>query len=321
MRRVLIVGCGQIAGGFDAQRDPGLPPLTHAGAYRRHGGFEIAACVEPDAARRAAFMQRWNVPAGYDDVAAAAASGPFDVVSLCSPTAAHGPQVLQALALAPRLIFCEKPLAPTLAEAEALVAQCAEANVALAVNHTRRWAPDLWRLADELAAGTWGAVRSAVGTYNKGVLNNGSHLIDLLQMLLGPLQLRHAGTPVADHWPDDPTIPAVLSTADGVPVHLATAHAADCAHFELQLVTERGVIAMEDGGQQWRVRRVVASPHFAGYRSLDAGTLREGAYLQATGLAVANLHDTLQHGTPLRSTGSSALAAQRLCDQIRRAAR
>ena len=193
-------------------------------------------------------------------------------------------------------------------------------RVPLAVNHTRRWAPDVQRLASELRAGTWGTLRSAVGTYNKGVLNNGSHLVDLLHQLLGPLTLLHAGLAVADFWPDDPTVPALLQTETGVPVHLATAHAGDAALFELQLVCEKAVITMEDGGLQWRLRRVVDSPHFAGYRVLDAGERQAGEYLKATALAVDNLYRHLGNGAPLASTGHTALAAQRLCDQIRRKA-
>lgn len=320
MRRVLIVGCGNIAGGFDAERPANLPPLTHAGAFTRHGGFHVEACVEPDAERRAAFMRRWGIAHGFDDLAGAAAAYPlgrFDVVSLCSPTHAHAEQVEAALAMKPRLVFCEKPVTPTLAQTEALVERCAAAGVPLAVNHTRRWAPDVQRLAAELRAGAWGAVRSAVGTYNKGVLNNGSHLVDLLHLLLGPMTLLDAGAALADHWPDDPTVPALLQTAGGIPVHLNTAHAADCAIFELQLITATAVIAMEDGGLQWRVRRVIDSPHFRHYRVLDSGERTAGEYLQATQRAVANLHAHLTHGEPLASTGASALAAQRLCEEIR----
>jgi len=320
---VLVVGCGNIAGGFDAERAADLPPLTHAGAFSGHGGFAITACVEPDATRRAAFMQRWGIPRGYADlpaVAAAQLGGSFDIVSLCSPTAAHAPQLETALALRPRLIFCEKPVTPTLAQTAALVARCSRAEVPLAVNYTRRWAPDVQRLATELRHGVWGAVRSATGTYNKGVLNNGSHLLDLLHLLLGPMSVLHAGDAVADHWGDDPTVPALLQTADGVSVHLATAHAADAAIFELQLVCEKAVISMEDGGLRWRVRRVIDSPHFAGYRVLDRGVETAGDYLQATARAVDNLYQHLYHGQPLASTGHTALAAQRLCDDIRRRA-
>jgi predicted dehydrogenase len=319
--RVLIVGCGNIAGGFDAGRAATLAPLTHAGAYQRHGGFHIAACVEPDAQRRTAFMQRWGVAQGFAELdVAAAAAGPFDVISLCSPTSAHAAQIEPALALAPRLIFCEKPVTPTVAETAALVQRCESAGVPLAVNHSRRWAPDVRRLADELAAGAWGSVRSAVATYNKGVLNNGSHMVDLLHALLGPLELVSAGAAVADFWRDDPTVPALLRTAQGAPVHLNTAHAADYAVFELQLYTSTAVISMEDGGLQWRVRRVIDSPHFAGYRVLDGGERRAGEYAAAALAAVGNLHDALSGGAPLLSSGRSALAAQRMCEQIRRAA-
>lgn len=319
--QVLIVGCGNIAGGFDAARAATLPPLTHAGAFGQHPGFEVSACVEPDAERRAAFMQRFGVAQGFadlSDVAAARLGGRFGVISLCSPTHAHAQQLETALALRPRLIFCEKPVTPTVVQTAALVARCARAGVPLAVNHTRRWAPDVRRLATELRTGVWGAVRSAVGTYNKGVLNNGSHLVDLLHQLLGPLTLLQAGVAVADFWPDDPTVPALLQTETGVPVHLSTAHAGDAAIFELRLVCQKAVITMEDGGLMWRVRRVMASPHFAGYRVLDDGERIDGEVLQATAAAVANLHDHLISGVHLASTGHTALAAQRLCEQIRR---
>ena len=323
MHNVLIVGCGNIAGGFDADRSTTLPPLTHAAAFSRHGGFHVKACVEPDAERRAAFMRRWGITQGFDDMAAVAAvhaPGAFDVISLCSPTAAHANQMDAALALRPLLVFCEKPVTPTVEQTESLVHRCAAAGVPLAVNHTRRWAPDVQRLADELNAGAWGRVRSAVGTYNKGVLNNGSHLVDLLHLLLGPMSLQFAGAARADHWPDDPTVPALLQTASGVPVHLNTAHAADCAIFELQIITATAVIVMEDGGLQWRVRRVIDSPHFRGYRVLDGGERIAGEYLHAMGRAVANLHQHLTQGQALASTGDTALAAQRLCDEIRRKA-
>ncbi|MBL8346522.1 MAG: Gfo/Idh/MocA family oxidoreductase [Rubrivivax sp.] len=317
--RVLIVGCGNIAGGFDAERPSSAPPLTHAGAYWRHGGFRLVACVEPDAARREAFMQRWLIEKGYANIDAAAAAGPYDVVSLCSPTALHAAHIAAILSLHPRLLFCEKPVTGSAAETAAAVEVCAAAGVKMAVNHNRRWAPDIVRLKRELQAGAggpWGAVRAAIGIYNKGVLNNGSHLVDLMQMLLGPLELIAAGPPLFDHWKDDPSVPALLQTRQGVPVTLNAAHAGDYAVFELQLFTERGMVAMEDGGAGWRVRRVVGSPHFKGYAVLDSGQRTSGEYHASTLAAVGNVHDALTRNAPLASTGETALAAQRLCELI-----
>lgn len=318
---VLVVGCGNIAGGFDAERAASEPPLTHAGAFSRHPGFRLAACVEPDAQRRAGFMQRWQVPLGFASLAEAAAHGlRMAIASICSPTAAHAADLEAVLRLQPRAIFCEKPVTPSAAETQRWVDACRAAGVLLAVNHTRRWAPDVVRLREQLQRGEWGALRALAGVYNKGILNNGGHLVDLVHYLAGPLEVIAAGPAVHDFWPDDPSASALLRTQSGVPVAFSTAHAADYALFELQIVTEQGVLIMENGGMNWRLRRSIASPHFEGYRSLGAAEEIAGEYPLAMTAAVANLHDAIVRGVPLASTGDSALQAQRVCDAIRRAA-
>ena len=321
MHQVLIIGCGNIAGGFDADRAADAPPFTHAGAFAQHPGFEVTACVDPDGAQRTAFQARWHVGAGAASVAALDAEpGRFAVVSICSPTRLHAEHIDAALALRPRLIFCEKPVASTSDETRALADRCAGAGVLLAVNYTRRWAPDVVRLAAELRDGAWGAVRSASGVYTKGVVHNGGHMADLLHLLLGELDFVAAGAPVFDFWDEDPSVPALLAGRAGVPVTLATGHAGDYALFELTLVTERGTLAMLDGGRRWAIRRAGDSDTFAGYRSLGETEFREGEYDAAMRAAVANIAAALDGGAPLASGPGNALAAQILCETIRDAA-
>jgi len=316
---VLLVGCGNIAGGFDSGHALSSLPRTHAGAYTAHGGYKLAACIEPDEGKRLAFMELWRIPMGYSGFVDIVSRIPaFDVVSICSPTHSHYNDTLSALKLAPQLIFCEKPVCTSIELAEELVRRCKSARVHLAVNHNRRWDPDVVRLRDELASGLWGGVRSASGCYNKGVLNNGSHMVDLLQYLLGPLALLHTGTPVHDYNCEDPSIPAMLESASGVPVSLNCGHAADYSLFELELVTERGLLTMEDGGLCWRVRTAGSSPQFSGYRTLQPGNTVDGHYLHTMTGAAANIYATLTSGQKLASTGDTALEAQRLCDAISR---
>ena len=319
---VLLVGCGNIAGGFDTDRAPGLLPVTHAGAYAAHGGYRLAACIEPNSDTRLAFMQRWEIPMGFssfDELALSATTYRlmFDVISVCSPTVSHHNDAMRALSLKPKLLFCEKPVCSTVAQTEELVAQCKAANVQLAVNHNRRWDPRVMQLKSELASGQWGKVRSASGVYNKGVLNNGSHMLDLMQDLLGPLRLVNVGTPVYDYTDDDPSVPATLVSEFGVTVTLSCGHAADYSLFELQLVTERGTVAMEDGGLSWRHRTAGPSLQFKGYQALLRSAVAEGRYLETMTTAVANIYAVLAGVQQLGSTGETALQAQRLCDAIK----
>lgn len=316
---VLLVGCGNIAGRLDAGCRSGDWPRTHAGAYTQDGRFALAACVDPDASRRGEFMRAWDVGEGFGSIEdVAARESRFDVVSICSPTPCHARDLRTVLRLRPRLIFCEKPLARDATEAQALVHECAMAGVALSVNYTRRWDPSVAELKAGIHDGRWGTLRSVAGWYNKGLLNNGSHMIDLLLLLLGPLRVIHAGPPVADFTPEDPSRPVWLEDRRGTQVMLACAHAADFAMFELQLVFARAVVSMEEGGLSWRERPVADSAHFPGYRTAGEGTRRPGGYTQAMRRSVDNLFGALERGEKLGSTGETALAAQRLCEEISR---
>lgn len=319
--RVLIIGCGNIAGSFDVGRPTDELPYTHAGAYTRDKRFCLTACVEPDEKRRVSFMDYWSVPAGFatlDEMMNQA--GQFDVVSICSPTSCHAHDLEMVLRLKPRLIFCEKPVTASLAETERLVAECHKVGIPLAVNYSRRWDPDILALQADMQAGRWGQLRSVIGVYNKGILNNGSHMLDLLHFLVGPMEISKLGKPIQDFFPDDPTIPVWLEDIQGAPVHLACGHAGDYAIFELQMIFSRGVLTMEDGGLFWRERHAVNSEIFKGYRMLDEGVRRAGRDASAMCGAVDNIYRAITQNDQLASTGESALVAQRTCERIRQLA-
>lgn len=320
--QVLIVGCGNIAGGFDQGRPEQCLPYTHAGAYRRDGRFKLAACIEPDDSRRSEFMAAWGVPVGYRSIQEALGTcHQFDVVSICSPTDCHAHDLEIASRLSPKLIFCEKPMTASVSETKRLIAECAQLNILLAINYTRRWDAEVIRLQADMQSGRWGTLRSVVGYYNKGIANNGSHMLDLLHLLIGPMDIVKVGKPIEDFFTDDPTLPVWLAGPQGIPVLLACGHAEDYAIFELQLVFSQGTLTMEEGGMFWRERRALDSETFKGYRTLDAGVRRAGQYPGAMLNAVDNIYRAITHGDPLASTGESALAAQYVCEQIKQYAR
>jgi len=313
----LIIGCGNIAGGYDADRSaPQRPPLTHAGAYLRNGGFVLTAGVEPDTKTREAFLHRWGIARGFGSMAELSGElETIDVVSICSPTPSHRADLAEALRLRPKVVFCEKPLASSVADAQTIVADCAAARTTLIVNYNRRWDPRVAEFREQLKSGEWGALRSVSGIYNRGVCNNGSHMVDLLHLLLGELTLRSTGKPVQDGLPGDPSIPLALDTASGVPVYISCGNAGDYSLFELQIVTERGILMMEDGGLFWRIRRARPSPVFRSYRSLGAGGRRvRGGLQEAMMRAVEEIANLARGPGAPSSSGPNALAALRICE-------
>lgn len=314
---VVIVGCGAIAGGYDERRPARAKSkgvFTHAGAYRAHGGFRLAACVEPDAKRRKAFMARWNVARGFSSLGECLEAGlAFDVASVCAPTPAHA-ALLEALLTFPvRAVFAEKPLTGSPSDSRRIVAAYARAGRPLAVGYLRRFDPTMRALKAEIVSGKWGRVRSAVGYYGKGVFNCGSHLIDLVGYLWGPLEARAVFGRLDDHEPGDPTLDAVLDGPGGGRVHLVATDSRAFFDFELQITADKGRITIEEQGQRLRVRRVRRSPLFAGYRVLESGEFRSTGLGRALVEAVGNLHRCLGRGETLLSDGRSALAAEDIC--------
>lgn len=280
----------------------------------------MASCVDPNPERRNAFAQAWKVGKDYSDLDEALSARDYDVVSICSPSARHIEDLAQVLAARPKAVFCEKPIGTPLNTAKQTVRDYEREGVALAVNYSRRWDPEIRALAQAIQTGAWGTVRSATGFYTKGLLHNGAHMIDLLVQLLGKVQQINALHTIVDHNPDDPCVDAFLIMGDGVRVHLVVGDARDYPIFELMLVTEKGVVSIEQGGLTIRQRPAIDSPLFAGHRVIEDRPSQPGGAEAAMMAAITNIHDHITSGTPLASTGVTALASEQVCNELASAA-
>jgi len=313
----LIVGCGNIAGGYD---DGGANPdavLTHAGAYRMHNGFEISACIDPDDQRRQYFMKRWNIGQGFADLTSCARSGlRFDVVSLCSPNASHRAALMELLDMPVRCVFAEKPLTGHVAGSQEIIDAYAAKNISLAVNYLRRWAPEMKRLRSDIAAGKWGRVRGASGSYAKGLFNCGSHLIDLIHFLVGTMSPRDVFSRVDDFTSDDPTLGVRLEFSNGAPVILMGKDSRDHFSFDLTLIMEKGEVVLDDLGRRICYRPAVAHPLFRSQITPAVVDPVDTGFDRAMLAALANIEDHLSTGAELLSNGRNAVQSERTCSEI-----
>jgi predicted dehydrogenase len=317
--KVLIIGCGNIAGKFDMSNTSNTYAQTHAGAYFKNINFTLSACVEPAQSCREEFMEFWKIDKGFATLSEAINSGiEFDVISICSPTDQHEDDILLAIKLIPKIIFCEKPIAPSLNSSKAVALACENSNILLAVNYSRRWDPVLDDFSKALIDGDFGVLRSVVGIYNKGVLNNGSHLIDLLQLLLGDLTISSIGQVTHDYLDEDPSISASLLTKNGVPINLITGNASDYSLFEVQFVFEKAMVIMQDGGARWHIRKRIESERYSGYHALDSGESSVGGYAMAMENAIENIHNYINGDRRMLSTAKNSLKAQSLCEGLKK---
>ncbi|KIL97193.1 oxidoreductase domain protein [Paramagnetospirillum magnetotacticum MS-1] len=309
--RALIIGCGAIAGGYDEAAPDSSQILTHAKAYLRHPKFQMVGCVEPDREKRAKFMWTWEIPKGFASLADV--DIPYDVASVCVPTQYHA-ETLEALLTGPaRLVFAEKPLTDDLERSRAIVRAYREAGKPLAVNYLRRWAPGLIKLKAEIEAGRWGSFIKGSAWYTKGLLNNGSHFLDLAAFLLGDLRPVARLGAINDGRSDDPTLDVLVKTGHDAPLYLLGANANAYSIFEADLLFAEGRISLTDSGFHLVRRTVTRSSRFTGYSVLGPARGSDSGLGQAMLDAADNIARNLVDQTPLNSTGRTALVAQELC--------
>ncbi len=139
----------------------GFMGTTHAAAWAetdaRLTGF---AAETTDEAQRLAAQYGARV---FPDLKALL--GAVDVVDICAPTYLHYEMVLAAAA-AGKHIICEKPLARTAAQGQAMIAACRTAGVQLLVAHVVRFFPEYALAKATVASGQIG--RPAVIRLTRG---------------------------------------------------------------------------------------------------------------------------------------------------------
>lgn len=304
-----------IAGGYDIDAKDG-DIRTHAGALTRRG-VRIIACVEPDPQRRTAFQARWNVAHGYDHIDEMLAQHQdFDIACICTPSECHAADLDALFAARVKTVFCEKPLATNILDARRLVSAYRDAGRRLAVNYTRRWNAALRALAAEIANGRFGALAGATAWYGKGIVHNGSHMLDLLRMLIGDLRPVRAECLVDDGREDDPTVDALLLTRAGAPVQMIGTNYRQYDLFELQLRFAEAVVGLEDGGAILVVRFIEPDPSFSGHRRPSRGQRQDTCTSDTMLHAIDNVLANARHGESLMSDAASALTAQEIAAEL-----
>jgi predicted dehydrogenase len=140
--------------------------------------------ADPDGAAARELARDLEIPGAYDSYAGLLDTEHPEVVSICTPPAAHLEVARAAVAAGVRAIHCEKPIATSYGDVLAMHRLAADAGVQLTFNLQRRYEPVHRFARDQIAAGAIGDVISMEG-YCPNLPDWGSHIVDLMLFYLG----------------------------------------------------------------------------------------------------------------------------------------
>ena len=188
--RAGIIGLGFIGGGDQVsgdrlgQRVANLDG-NHREAFSNHPRVQLVAGSSRDVGRRERFAQRTNAKT-YGDWREMLAIEKLDIVSVASFAPSHPELVIASAENGVRTIFCEKPIATRLSDAERMIAACRASGSLLVINHNRRFHAQFRELQLRISAGELGELTGVWLQWGTGRLGNvGTHFIDAAMMLTG----------------------------------------------------------------------------------------------------------------------------------------
>lgn len=286
-----IVGCGAIS-------------TQHLEAIAAIDGARLGGVVSGSAERARSVGERWSVP-WTTDLDELLDRPDIGAVSIMTPSGLHASQALAAIRRGKHVLI-EKPIALSVRDADAVIAEGQRRGVTVATVSQRRFEPVMEALEAAVAAGALGAISLvlAEGIYHRpqayydsspwrgtialdgGVLmNQAIHMVDLVRWFGGPVASVSAHLATRTHAMEaEDTATVSLAFASGA-LGAITATTAATPEFppELRIYGDRGhVRVVGEVAVEWDVPGVAAPVPDA---SIETDGAKPGATATATATA------------------------------------
>lgn len=317
--RVALIGLGRIASTIDDEvvgHSAVMLPYAHMACYREVPEVEVVAAADPYPEQREAFRQRWGVDRMYVDYREMLEKEKPDIVSVATSAKPRPGIVIDCARAGVRAIYAEKPIALSLAEADAMIAACREHEVTLAIGCTRCWDP-YWNKARELIdTGEIGTVLQVTAYGQAGLSHNGSHLLTLVRYLAGGQVRWVFGEMESDEKAasdDDLMGNGYLAFDNGARAFVRTCPIGG-ANWEFEVVGERGRIRSLANGADFEWWQVSGGGRAEPSRRVFPRPQR----IQSPGVrAIQDLISCLESGKEPNCTGEDARAALEVAIALR----
>ena len=203
--RVALIGCGRKGHG-------------HARGYGGNPRTELVAAADPDPDNLAIFTECFEVN-GYADYGELFAKEDIDIAAPILPVQPNPKVVLDCAAAGVKAIYCEKPMACSLEESDAMVEACDSRGIALASGDAYRNMPQHWKVKRLIDSGELGELCS-INLYQSTneISGGGCQGLSVLRLFAGDADVDWVtgwclGDPFSD---DDQCMGGVVRFANGV---------------------------------------------------------------------------------------------------------
>ena len=312
----IIIGLGQIGMEYDYNHIDNSVIYTHAHAINQHSNFRLLAAVDISSNQRKRFEECYSLPA-YDNIELCLKRFQPDLIVIAVPTELHCSIIEEVIKFAkPKVILCEKPLAYKLDEAKNIVKMCKEKSIKLFVNYMRSVDKGVLEIKKRIDDGKIKVPIKANVWYSKGLYNNGSHFVNLLNFWLGDIN----STSIINHGRSlknfDHELDFKIEYNLGTAIFRSTWEES-FSHYNIELLSNSGRLFYDQGGKYIEWQSISEDQDFKKYKILDMNKEIINNSMDIYQWHVYdNIHMHLNGGVTTLCTGSKALKSLNAIDLI-----
>jgi myo-inositol 2-dehydrogenase/D-chiro-inositol 1-dehydrogenase len=248
--RIALIGAGRIA-------------RVHANAYKTVSGGKLVACADVILPSAQALGEDFGLDV-HQDYNEMLARPDIDAVIIATPNGLHAEQMLAA-ARAGKHVFCQKPIALTLEDADRMIAVAEETGIIFQVGFMLRFTPPLPHVKELIDSGALGEVIAIQGSifgwepsnewfYIKEqgggvILDTMIHFADMIRWLAGDVKQVYAdggayvlGGAKKHHSPDNASV--MLRHAGGAVSNLYVTWTSGYGNFFFEVYGTKGSVSV-----------------------------------------------------------------------------
>ena len=310
-----VIGLGQIGQGYDYDWPDNSRVLTHASGFHYHDFFRLVGGVDPNPESRMRFEKKYKRPT-YDSIEALFLQESPQILSLAVPTQLHHTVFKKIIEHHPLAVICEKPIAASLKEALNMLTLSEKHNCVLLINYMRRFDPGVLSVKKAIDQGEIGDIYKGVVWYSKGLINNGSHFIDLLIYLLGDVY----GSEIIEtgrRWNSNDAEPDIRLHFKKASIYFLSAREECFSLNNMRLIGTQGEIQYAKSGNEISIRKTQPHPDYPEYHILKPNhDLIYNDLKRYQWHVLEQLKNNLIDGTPINSDGISAVKTMKVIENI-----
>ena len=264
----IIIGFGNIGYYYSLDKKR-KKTWSHFEAFQKMKNVNLFGIVDKSKIKRDFIKKKFpklKVYKSIDEVLMAKKK--IDLFSICTPTETHYEMLVKLINYKSKIIICEKPLCSKIGDAKKILNLSKNSRSIIAVNYQRRFEKNFIIAKNIIKKGVLGKIKFINACYTRKILNIGTHIIDIIRMIVSSEISRTSSFFVERALKKDPSLSGLIFFKNKVCCSLQSIGNKFKYIFEIEIFCEKGKIRISDNGKKIEIYKFIKSKNFTGYFEL-----------------------------------------------------